>query len=192
MKIYVVKIALRGISPMVWRRFRLSGETSLAAFHYIIQIAQGWQDDHLHQFRIYGKNYGISYSGGMAFSDNPYKIALADFEFDAGDRFTYEYNFFEQGLHDIRIETVLENANLKSPFCLAGNRMPGATLADEADKTLALFNAIIHADETTTIGEIRPLVEALDAVRFNRRKINRQLSRLNLDSPELEPIVIGL
>ncbi|MDC9598560.1 IS1096 element passenger TnpR family protein [Xenorhabdus anantnagensis] len=28
---------------MVWRRFRLSGETSLAAFHYIIQVAQGWQ-----------------------------------------------------------------------------------------------------------------------------------------------------
>ncbi|MCC8385811.1 hypothetical protein J8V45_18320 [Photorhabdus laumondii] len=37
---------------MVWYRFRLSGETSLAALHYIIQIVQGWQDDHLHQFRI--------------------------------------------------------------------------------------------------------------------------------------------
>ncbi|MGV7960428.1 plasmid pRiA4b ORF-3 family protein [Photorhabdus tasmaniensis] len=192
MKTYIVKVALRGISPMVWCRFRLSGETSLAAFHYIIQIAQGWQDDHLHQFRIYAKDYGISYSGGIAFPDNPYKITLDDFEFDAGDRFTYEYNFFEHWLHDIRIETVLENANLKSPFCLAGNRMPGATLADEVDKTLALLDAIIHADDTTTVGDIRPLVEALDAVRFNRPKVNRQLSRLNLDSPELEPIVIGL
>ncbi|WP_338885869.1 hypothetical protein [Xenorhabdus sp. TH1] len=41
MKTYIVKVALRRTSPMVWRRFRLSGETSLAAFHYIIQIAQG-------------------------------------------------------------------------------------------------------------------------------------------------------
>ncbi|ETS30247.1 hypothetical protein PTE_03586 [Photorhabdus khanii NC19] len=32
MKAYIVKVALRGVSPMVWRRFRLSGETSLAAF----------------------------------------------------------------------------------------------------------------------------------------------------------------
>ncbi|WP_448512479.1 hypothetical protein [Photorhabdus laumondii] len=70
--------------------------------------------------------------------------------------------------------------------------MLGATLADEADKTLALLNAIIHVDDTTTVGEIRPLVEALDAVRFNQPKVNRQLSRLNFDSPELEPIVIGL
>ncbi|MCP9269731.1 plasmid pRiA4b ORF-3 family protein [Xenorhabdus sp. XENO-1] len=38
---------------MIWHRFRLSGETSLAAFHYIIQIAQGWQDDHLHQLGFY-------------------------------------------------------------------------------------------------------------------------------------------
>ncbi|MBS9437076.1 hypothetical protein EAE91_07780 [Photorhabdus noenieputensis] len=100
------------------------------------------QDDHLHQFRIYGKNYGISYSGGIGFPDNPYKIMLNDFEFDAGDRFTYEYNFFEHWIHDIRIETVLENSNLTSPFCLAGNRMPDATLGDEADKTLALLDVI--------------------------------------------------
>ncbi|WP_422108870.1 IS1096 element passenger TnpR family protein, partial [Xenorhabdus bovienii] len=64
-----MKVALLGISPMVWHRFRLSGEISLAALHYIIQIVQGWQDDHLHQFRIYGKNYGISYSGGIGFPD---------------------------------------------------------------------------------------------------------------------------
>ncbi|MDE9539692.1 hypothetical protein [Xenorhabdus bovienii] len=45
-------------------------------------------------------------------------------------------------------------------------------------KTLALFNAIIHADKTTTVGEIRPLIDALDAVRFNRPKVNHQLSNL--------------
>ncbi|ENA5067040.1 TPA: plasmid pRiA4b ORF-3 family protein, partial [Escherichia coli] len=32
----------------------------------------------------------------------------------------------------------------------------------------------------------------LDAVRFNRHKINRQLSRLDLASPVLEPEVIWL
>ncbi|MDC9623937.1 hypothetical protein PSI22_20430 [Xenorhabdus sp. XENO-7] len=61
--------------------FRLSGKTSLVAFHSFIQIAQRWCNDHLHPFRIYGKNYGISYSGGIAFPDNPYKITLDDFKF---------------------------------------------------------------------------------------------------------------
>ncbi|MDC9589953.1 hypothetical protein PSI23_11745 [Xenorhabdus sp. XENO-10] len=103
-----------------------------------------------------------------------------------------EYNFFENWLHDIRIEAILGNSDLKSPFCLAGNRMPGATLADENAKTLALLNAIIHTDETATVREIRPLIDALDAVRFNRPKVNSQLHKFNLDSPELEPIVIWL
>ncbi|MBC8954272.1 plasmid pRiA4b ORF-3 family protein [Xenorhabdus sp. PB62.4] len=136
------------------------------------------------KFRIYGKNYGISYFGGIGFSDNPYKITLD--EFDVGDRLTYEYNFSEHWLHDIRIETILENSNLTSPFCLAGNRTPGATLADETAKTLALLNAIIHADETTTVREIRSLIEVLDAVRFNRPRlttnyIDSTLIHLNLN-----------
>ncbi|EPZ4707544.1 plasmid pRiA4b ORF-3 family protein [Escherichia coli] len=71
MKVYVIKIAVRGVSPMVWRRLRIAADTSLAALHFIIQIIQGWADDHLHQFHIYGKDYGITYEGSIGFPDKP-------------------------------------------------------------------------------------------------------------------------
>jgi hypothetical protein len=74
MKIYVIKIAVRGVSPMVWRRLRIAADTSLAALHFIFQIVQGWDDDYLHQFHIYGKDYGISYDGGIGFPDNPFMV----------------------------------------------------------------------------------------------------------------------
>lgn len=192
MKIYVIKIAVHGVSPMVWRRLRIAADTSLAALHFIFQIVQGWGDDHLHQFHIYGKDYGISYEGGIGFVDNPFRVVIDDFAFDAGDRFTYEYNFFEHWLHDIRVEAIYENSTLKAPFCISGHGMPGATAADEFDKTLAFLEAIVNADDETTVGEIRPFADDLDAVRFNRHKINRQLSRLDLASPVLEPEVIWL
>ncbi|EFL91122.1 putative plasmid assoicated protein [Candidatus Regiella insecticola LSR1] len=128
----------------------------------------------------------------MGFSDDPYLVTLDDFGFDVGDRFTYEYNFFENWLHDIRIETIHDNSTQKSPFCLSGHGMPGATLADKRDKTLALLHAVINGDELTTVGDIREFIEALDTVRFNRNKINHQLSQLNLTSPKLEPKVIRL
>ncbi|WP_275382181.1 IS1096 element passenger TnpR family protein [Xenorhabdus bovienii] len=67
MKTYTIKLTVRGVSPMVWRRLRLAADTSLAALHCIIQIVQGWDDDHLHLFHIYGKDYGISYDGGIGF-----------------------------------------------------------------------------------------------------------------------------
>lgn len=67
MKVYVIKIAVRGVSPMVWRRQRIAADTSLAALHFIIQIIQAWDDNHLHQFHIYGKDYCITYDGALLF-----------------------------------------------------------------------------------------------------------------------------
>ena len=65
LNIYTIKIALRGVSPMIWRRLRISVGTSLAQFHHVILIAMGWDDDFLNKFRIYGKEYGIHYPGGF-------------------------------------------------------------------------------------------------------------------------------
>ncbi|CRG51220.1 plasmid pRiA4b ORF-3 family protein [Yersinia wautersii] len=112
---------------------------------------------------------------------------IGDFDFDAGDRFTYEYNFFEHWLHEIRIEAIHEDSTLKTPFCISGHGMPGATIADEADKTLAFLEAIVNADDAATVGDIRPFIDDLDAIRFNRNEINRQLGKLDLASPTLEP-----
>lgn len=177
---------------MVWRRLRIAADTSLAALHFIFQIVQGWGDDYLHQFHINGKDFGISYEGGIGFPDNPFRLVIDDFAFDAGDRFTYEYNFFEHWLHDIRVEAIHEDSTLRTPFCMSGHGMPGATAVDEADKTLAFLEAIVNADYATTVGDIRAFIDDLDAVRFNRNKINKQLRKLDLASPALEPEVIWL
>ncbi|ECW0830677.1 TPA: plasmid pRiA4b ORF-3 family protein [Salmonella enterica] len=133
MKIYVIKIAVRGVSPMVWRRLRIAADTSLAALHFIFQIVQGWGDDYLHQFHIYGKDYGISYDGGIGFPDDPFRTVIDDFSFDVSDRFTYEYNFFDHWLHDVCVEAIHENSTLKTPFCISGHGMPRATPEDETD-----------------------------------------------------------
>ncbi|WP_058464192.1 IS1096 element passenger TnpR family protein [Legionella cincinnatiensis] len=52
------------------------------------------------------EDYGINYDDGLGYSDNAYKVCLDDFVFDVGDKFTYEYNFFEHLMHDIRVENV--------------------------------------------------------------------------------------
>lgn len=72
-------------------------------------------------------------------------------EFDVSDHFTYEYNFFEHWIHDIRVETIYENSTLKTPFCINGHGMPRATAADEFDKALAFLEAIVNADDETTL-----------------------------------------
>ncbi len=176
MKIYLIKIALRGISPMVWRRLKVPGNTSLAQLHHIIQIANQWDNDYLHQFHIYGKDYGIAYEGGLAFSDNAYKVYLDDFGFDEGDKFIYEYNFFEHWVVDIRIEKIKDVSSITTGIqCLKGKGLPGVNQYDEVEPMLNLLKAIAKADKTTTMGDLRPYVKALNAVRFNRHHINHRL-----------------
>jgi hypothetical protein len=55
----------------------------------------GWDDYYLNQFRIFGKDYGVYHDGGISFNDNARTIYMNDFEFEVGDKFTYEYNFFK-------------------------------------------------------------------------------------------------
>ena len=178
---YVIKIALRGVSPMIWRRLRIPGHTSLADFHHVIQIVFNWDSEHLHRFHIYGKDYGIAYVGGPSFSDDAHSVFIDDFGFDVGDRFVYEYNFFQFCIHEIRVEAI--EARMTSPtfpFCVKGNGMPGAARYDEVERVMDLIKVIINSDESTKVGDIRDQIEALDAVWFNRKKINHRLATLSL------------
>jgi hypothetical protein len=41
----------------------------------------GWDDDHLHRFRIPGREYGIAYIGGMNFNEDAAAVSLSQFGF---------------------------------------------------------------------------------------------------------------
>jgi hypothetical protein len=43
----------------------------------VIQVLMGWEDDHLHRFRIHGRDYGIAYIGGPMFADDAAAVPLS-------------------------------------------------------------------------------------------------------------------
>ncbi len=53
MRYYLLKIVLIGSKPEIWRRFLIT----LDRLHDVIQIIMGWQDRHLHEFKIRGQLY---------------------------------------------------------------------------------------------------------------------------------------
>src|SRR5215510_51971 len=90
--VYQLKVALRGISPLIWRRLLVSAETSLADLHYILQLVMGWTNSHLHRFLIHGQEYGSAYDGGRSFDDDPKQMRVANFRFRLRERFLYQYD----------------------------------------------------------------------------------------------------
>lgn len=120
-KVYQLKIHLEKVSPMIWRRLLVEDTTTIAQLHCIFQLVMGWENIHLHCFRIYGKDYGIYYLGGMSFSNDPKKVQLKDFNFRINDKFYYDYNFNVNWKHQIRVEKILDyDEKQQYPYCLAG------------------------------------------------------------------------
>jgi hypothetical protein len=128
--IYQLKVVLLGISPMIWRRLLVKSDSTIEDLHYIIQIAMGWEDIHLHHFIIHGKQYGITQPGGIGFSDRVRVVKLATFGFRVKERFIYEYDFSIHPAmgawrywwrHEIRVEAILTpQANQIYPVCVGG------------------------------------------------------------------------
>lgn len=165
---------------MVWRRTRVSGTATLAMLHNCIQIINGWDDEYLNQFRIFGKDYGVYHGGGISFNDNAHKIYIKDFEFDVGDKFTYEYNFFEHIIHDIRIEKIKDLPATKNVIsCISGSGMPGATKQDEMNIKLSLLKKIVKKKGKLSYEDVVDFQEKINRVKFIKKRVNKELALLS-------------
>jgi hypothetical protein len=123
MEVYQPHVWLCDISPLIWRRLLVRSDSTIADLHYTLQIAMGWDDAHLHRFRIRGKDYGISRIGGIGFRDDPHQVRLCDFHFRHHERFLYAYDFGDLWQHVIRVERRLSLDETHTyPVCIGGKR----------------------------------------------------------------------
>ncbi len=121
--LYQLRVVLCGVSPLIWRRLLVSSETSLAELHEVLQIVFNWSGEHLHRFRIHGRDYGVLQVGGMAFEEDARRVPLSRFRLHTGERFRYEYDFTADWKVDIRLEQTLPgDAKRALPWCLGGRR----------------------------------------------------------------------
>lgn len=203
-EIYQLHVWLRKISPMISRRLLVRDDTSIANLHQIIQVSMGWSGTHLHKFFIQGKEYGISYEGGIIFNDNPETTYLKDFQFREKERFLYEYDFFDHWEHEIRVEKKLAiDAKTKYPKCIGGSRAappedcggPYAFMRLEDDyspwKELEkIFNPLIN-DPSFKISsidksELEEVHYWLTYKQFNPRPVNSQFQLLEIGPKKSE------
>lgn len=82
--VYQLRVVLREVSPLIWRRLLIRSDTPIAELHAILQAVMSWSDTHLHRFRIHGKTYGIARLGGISFPDDPFELQLCDFRLHRG------------------------------------------------------------------------------------------------------------
>ncbi len=103
----------------------MPGEIKLSKLHSIFQAAMGWQDQHLHQFEIGEKVYGVP---DDEFDDDEVDdvdedTVLLSAVVSAPMRFGYLYDFGDFWQHEVVVETVEPVPSvLKFAACIDGQR----------------------------------------------------------------------
>jgi hypothetical protein len=151
--------------------------SSLADLQRVIQISLGWSDEYQHRFCIRHHYLGASRPGGLLFCGDPEEMTLSRFAFRLNERFTYEYNFFDAWLLDIRFEGEHPlDTKRRYSRCVAGARR--APLEDSGGAESFMDRQVLempgvrkahHVDRQ--LRDIAKLLEdpALDDVAFRTR-----------------------
>ena len=195
--LYQLRVVLRGVSPLIWRRLLVRSDSSIADLHATLQLVLGWSDEHLNRFVVHGREYGVAHPAGLWFRDDPYEVRLGDLGLRAGERFLYEYDFIDVWCHDVRVEAILavEPAR-RYPVCTGGRRSvppegcggPWAFLEQRQHysplRLFELLAELLEADPDQRVREVlgnrheelEELCRWLRLDRFDRRAANRRLA----------------
>jgi hypothetical protein len=115
-----VKINLSGSKPPIWRTVLCKSDTTLETFHRVIQDAMGWDNSHLHMFKVQGQSVGPLALECSNMEDER-ETTLEDVA--PKKRFEYEYDFGDCWRHDIHVEKeVPYDPNVSYPCCIKGKR----------------------------------------------------------------------
>ncbi|CAA7618937.1 conserved hypothetical protein [Magnetospirillum sp. LM-5] len=121
-----IRIELQDIEPKIWRRVDVPLSTSLMGVHDIIQVAMGWQCEHLFEFRVGDKIYSEPYPDDDMYARKTYNaksIRLKTLVERGVGRFLYTYDFGDNWQHDIVIESVRDgDAEIDYPVFVDGAR----------------------------------------------------------------------
>lgn len=123
---YRLKVSLRHISPMIWRRLVVPSDLTLHGLHRAIQIAFGWEDYHLHAFKVHGRYYGTEWTGQRHYVEDGgdlRELTLADLKLRLRRKMVYEYDFGDFWEHELRLEA-REAIDPRRPYpvCVGGGR----------------------------------------------------------------------
>jgi Plasmid pRiA4b ORF-3-like protein len=115
-----LRIVLRDVHPVVWRRLLVPGGIRLARLHDVFQAAMGWTDSHLHNFQVGDAMFGTRLDDYPPEELDEKSVTVIGAIKDH-KRFVYEYDFGDSWEHDVVVEGVTTTTlGLKFAVCVDG------------------------------------------------------------------------
>jgi hypothetical protein len=124
-EIYQLKVTLLETRPPIWRRLLVPAGLTLEVMHDVLQLAMGWTDSHLHEFRVGKKRFGkpdpddqLMDLPDVSDESTAYLFMVLG---KARAKAVYTYDFGDSWEHAIVVEKVLQpEPGVAYPICVAG------------------------------------------------------------------------
>jgi Plasmid pRiA4b ORF-3-like protein len=118
-----LRIELRGVEPLVWRRVLVPENITLAKLHVVLQWTMGWSNSHLHEYEIARRRYGVpddEWPSTEPVTDER-RVRLKPLIEDRLRRFIYLYDFGDHWEHIVKVEDLVPpKPDRPLIVCLAG------------------------------------------------------------------------
>ena len=184
--VYRLKIVLIGTKPVIWRRLQAPANAKLDWLHAAFQVAIGWTNSHLHQFKAGGQLYSDTRVNFAEFEGDPEileerKFTLQQIAPREKSAFCYAYDFGDSWEHEITVERILpsETGAVKVGLCLDGAR----ACPPEDCGGIWGYDNLLKILKNRNHPEYKSMTEWLggpfDAAAFDLANINTWLRKLN-------------
>lgn len=176
-----LRIALRYLQPPIWRRVCVPDNWLLGDLHPVLACVMGWGGYHMHAFRFGGGFNPVEYSTRQMVMEcgprvhDEASVVLCQIIRRKGQTFTYEYDFGDGWLHEVKVERILPyDPSVALPVCLAGARACPPEDCGSFPGYTNLLRVLAKA-ETEEDRELREWAGGFDPEFFDLETVNRRL-----------------
>ena len=196
-EVFQVKILLEGSKPPIWRRVFIPADLKLPDLHGVIQLAMGWNNEHLYHFMVGTRSKGLRFYGDPDPLDidliqqaegrfiNDLNVPIDHLLVNRKDWIRYEYDFGDGWIHRLTLEDILVQPLqlARIPRCVTGQRacppediggVPGY------EQALEILANPAHPEHQ----ELRVWIGNFDPKRFDLEAVNAELVESFADKPK--------
>lgn len=175
-----LKVTLGYITPPIWRRIVVPDFFTLDKLHDIIQVSMGWENEHLHAFRIGKLNYtDVNATDDDMWMEDESEVLLSEVAGKVKTRFQYEYDFGDSWIHEIFVEKILPyDPRFHYPVCTEGARACPPEDCGSYPGYEDLVAAVKAKKKTEEQKELIQWAGKYDPEAFSLDKVNKLLKKI--------------